>query len=103
MDTLRFDADMAGMQRALAQSHDKVVRRTTVLRALNLRTGERVLEVGCGGGFYAYEAGESVGATGRVCAIDVSADQIAAASERCHDLPWVDPGGKEERQAWKSK
>ena len=74
MSTLTFADDMARMQRALAQCHDMVVRRSAVLEALRLRTGERVLEVGCGGGFYAYESAQCVGATGRLCAIDLSAD-----------------------------
>jgi arsenite methyltransferase len=89
MSTLTFTDDMARLQRALAQCHDMVRRRSMVLEALQLRTGERVLEVGCGGGFYAYEAAQCVGPTGRVCAIDLSADQIAAAQTRCAELPWV--------------
>jgi ubiquinone/menaquinone biosynthesis C-methylase UbiE len=60
------------------------------LEALNLRTGERVLDVGCGGGFYAYKAAQCVGPTGRVCAIDISADQITAARARCAELGWVE-------------
>jgi ubiquinone/menaquinone biosynthesis C-methylase UbiE len=81
---------MARLQRALAQCHDMVVRRTTVLGALSLRSGESVLEVGCGGGFYAYEAAQCVGSTGKVCAVDVSADQVAAAKARCAEFAWVE-------------
>ena len=58
---------MARLQQAITESHDLVVRRSTVLEALNLTTGEQVLEVGCGGGYYAYEAARPVGPTGRVC------------------------------------
>ena len=80
---------MARLQRALAQCHDMVRRRSAVLEALQLHTGERVLEVGCGGGFYAYEAAQCVGPSGQVCALDLSADQIAAAQSRCAELAWV--------------
>ena len=90
MSTLTFADDMARRQRALAQCHDMVVRRSVVLEALRLRSGERVLEVGCGGGFYAFEAAQCVGPSGRVCALDVSADQIAAAKVRCGELTWVE-------------
>lgn len=90
MSNLTFADDMAHLQRTLAQCHDLMIRRGAVLQELNLRTGERVLEVGCGGGFYAYEAARCVGATGRVCAIDISQDQIAAARTRCAEFPWVE-------------
>jgi arsenite methyltransferase len=90
MSTLTFADDMARLQRALAQCHDMVVRRTAVLDALRLRSRERVLEVGCGGGVYAYEAAQCVGPAGRVCALDLSADQVASAKARCAELAWVE-------------
>jgi arsenite methyltransferase len=90
MAKLAFDDEMGRIQRALSQCHDMVLRRSVVLQALNLRMGERVLEVGCGGGFYAWEAAQFVGSTGYVSAIDISTDQIAAARERCRELPWVE-------------
>jgi arsenite methyltransferase len=89
MSTLTFTDDMARIQRTVAQCHDLVLRRSRVLEALQLRTGERVLEVGCGGGFYTSEVAQCVGPTGRVCAIDLSADQIAAAQSHCAELAWV--------------
>jgi SAM-dependent methyltransferase len=89
MANISFDDEMGRIQRALAQSHDLVVRRTTIMETLNLRTGEKVLELGCGGGSYAFEAVQFVGPTGRISAIDISADQIAAARERCAGFAWV--------------
>jgi arsenite methyltransferase len=90
MSALAFTGDMARLQQAITESHDLSVRRGVVLAALDLRTGERVLEVGCGGGYYTYEAARFVGPTGRVCAIDISADQSAAAQERCAEFAWVE-------------
>ena len=89
MSTLPFTDDMARIQRAVAQCHDLILRQNLVLQALQLRTRERVLEVGCGGGFYTSEVAQCVGPTGRVCAIDRSADPIAAAQSRCAELAWV--------------
>jgi ubiquinone/menaquinone biosynthesis C-methylase UbiE len=43
------------------------------METLNLQTGEKVLEPGCGGGSYAFEAAQLVGPTGRISAIDISA------------------------------
>jgi ubiquinone/menaquinone biosynthesis C-methylase UbiE len=90
MSGLAFTGDMARLQQAIAESHDLVVRRGTVLAALNLRTGERLLELGCGGGYFAREAAQCVGPTGKVCAIDISTDQIAAAQDRCAEFDWVE-------------
>lgn len=61
-----------------------------MLEALNLRSGERVLEQGCGGGFYTHEIARFVGPQGRIAAIDISTDQIAAARERCREMAWVE-------------
>ena len=90
MSTLSFAGDMARLQRAIAESHDLVLRRGVVLETLNLRTGEQVLELGCGGGYYTHEAAQFVGPTGRVCAIDISPDQIAAAQAHCAEFAWVE-------------
>ena len=89
MSNIVFDDEMGRIQRALAQSHDLVARRNAVIETLNLQTGERVLEVGCGGGFYTFEAAQFVGPTGHISAIDISGDQIAAARERCAGFTWV--------------
>jgi ubiquinone/menaquinone biosynthesis C-methylase UbiE len=90
MSGLAFTGDVARLQQAIAESQDLVVRRGAVLAALNLRTGERVLELGCGGGYFVREAAQCVGPTGRICAIDISPDQIGAAQDRCAGLDWVE-------------
>ena len=85
-----FSGDLARLQQATAESHDNIIRRSKVLSALNLRTGEQVLEVGCGGGYYTSQVAGFVGPSGRVCAIDISHDQIAAAQQRCAEFAWVE-------------
>ena len=90
MSNIVFDDEMARIQRAIAESYDLIVRRNTLMETLNLRTGEKVLELGCGGGSHAFEAAQFVGPTGHVSAIDISADQIAAARYRCAGFAWVD-------------
>jgi ubiquinone/menaquinone biosynthesis C-methylase UbiE len=89
MPNIVFDDEMGRIQRATAETHDSVVRRNTVMEALNLRTGEKVLELGCGGGSYIVEAAQFVGPAGHVSAIDISADQISVTRERCAGFPWV--------------
>ncbi|SHI16410.1 methyltransferase domain-containing protein [Desulfofustis glycolicus] len=89
MSSLKFVDDMACIQRSVAQCHDQAGRRGMVLDVMQPQTGEMVLEVGCGGGFYAYEVARCVGPTGRVCAIDYSANQIDTAKSHCADMEWV--------------
>ena len=89
MSAMTFSDDMARIQRAVAQCRDIVLRYSQVLEALQLRRGERVLEIGCGGGFLTSEVAQCVGPTGEVRAIDISADQIAAAQNRCAELSWA--------------
>jgi ubiquinone/menaquinone biosynthesis C-methylase UbiE len=90
MAGLAFTGDMARLQQAIAESHDLVVRRGRVLEELNLRAGERMLEAGCGGGYSAHDAARFVGPAGRVCAIDISPNQITAAQQRCAEFAWVE-------------
>ena len=89
MSAMTFSDEMARIQRAVAQCRDIVLRYSQVLEALQLRRGERVLEIGCGGGFLTFEVAQCIGPTGDVRAIDISADQIAAAKNRCAELPWA--------------
>lgn len=90
MAALKFDDEMGRIQRAVATCHDMAIRRSTVLEKVNARTGQAILEIGCGGGFYACEAARMVGPSGRVCAVDISDDQIAVARERCGEFDWVE-------------
>lgn len=85
-----FDEEIGAIQRRLAQCQDMVARRHAVLSCVNLRPGEAVLEIGCGGGFYARDAAISVGPNGNVTAIDVSAGQIDHARSHCADLKQVE-------------
>lgn len=87
---MNYEGNLARIQRALSQSHDLILRRATTLQALNLRVGECVLELGCGGGFAAAEAARFVGPSGRVVAVDLSQDQVAAAQSLCAEFSWVE-------------
>ncbi len=87
---MAFTGDMARLQQANQETHDLIVSRGIVLAGLNLRTGERVLDLGCGAGYYTHAAALFVGPTGRVCAIDISPDQIEAAQQRCAEFAWVE-------------
>lgn len=52
------------------------------LRAAGLRSGQRVLEVGCGPGFFTVPAAEIVGDEGSVTSVDVSPAAVAHVEQK---------------------
>lgn len=87
---MRYDGDLAAIQRQVAATSDLVRRRAIVLDAVAAQPGEAVLEVGCGGGALLPSLAGCVAPTGRVVGIDRSADQIAAASRLCEGTAGVE-------------
>src|SRR5690606_2246073 len=87
--TMEYAGDLAGVQRDLARSHDMDRRRSHVLAALAPVPGEEIVEVGCGGGLLLRELGRAVAPVGFVLGVDLSDDQVAAATEACVDVPNV--------------
>jgi ubiquinone/menaquinone biosynthesis C-methylase UbiE len=52
------------------------------LRSAGLRSGQQVLEVGCGPGFFTVPAAEIVGGDGRVISVDVSPAAVAHVEQK---------------------
>src|SRR5713226_4975948 len=84
-EMLEFDRETARRLEALYTTPAAVARRREYVAALLLHSGERVLDVGCGPGFVAAEMADAIGATGRVCGVDVSESMLALARARCGD------------------
>jgi arsenite methyltransferase len=87
--TVQFDEAVARRLEALYQTDDAVRRRRAVLDALGLESGERVLDIGTGPGFLAYEMADPVGSAGEVVGIDSSDPMLQLARIRCADKPRV--------------
>ena len=64
--------------------------RQELLRVLDPREGDHVLDVGCGLGHMTLELAKFVGDAGRVTGIDRSEIMIAEAKRRTHNLPGVE-------------
>ena len=84
-----FDEKASRRIEAIYATPDVVAQRSSVLKAMALNPGERVLDIGSGPGYLAQSIGEQVGSTGQVQAIDVSESMCAIAQRRCADLPWI--------------
>ena len=83
MSQLQFDADTARQIEALYEIRDAVHRRELVREALGAILGDRVLDVGCGPGFYCLELSEIVGSSGSVVGVDSSPAMLHLARARC--------------------
>jgi arsenite methyltransferase len=83
MSQLVFDEQAASELEAVYHIGDAVRRRAIVREALGAAPGERILDVGCGPGFYCAELLADVGPQGAVVGLDSSAAMLALARRRC--------------------
>jgi ubiquinone/menaquinone biosynthesis C-methylase UbiE len=79
---LEFDRRLVERLETLYATRDVLRRRELVRAALGARPGDRILDVGCGPGFYVIELLEAVGREGSVVGLDISADMLAVAAKR---------------------
>jgi len=82
MSGLVFSNDAAEQLIAAYRTPDMSRQRNATLQRLNLKPGERVVDVGCGPGFLCETMAEAVGPTGHVVGIDISNDLIDFATRR---------------------
>jgi arsenite methyltransferase len=80
---LVFDEEAARRIEAIYLIGDAIRRRRIVREALAASVGERILDVGCGPGFYCVELLEDVGPSGSVVGVDGSAAMLTLAARRC--------------------
>lgn len=57
----------------------------TLIKALNLKSGETVCDMGCGNGFYALKMAKLVGKTGRILAVDIQPEMLHLLELRAKD------------------
>lgn len=83
MAMLAFDEKTAAHLESLYRSRDVLRRRRLVRAALGAQPGWRILDVGCGPGFYVDELREEVGPRGSIVGLDRSPQMLAVATGRC--------------------
>src|SRR5438132_4273234 len=86
----QFEEEVSRQVEAIYSTPDVAGQRRAILQALDLRPGERVLDVGSGPGFLAADMAVAVGASGRVRGVDISETMVAISQRRCADLPHVE-------------
>jgi arsenite methyltransferase len=84
-----YDRKMAEQQEKLAATPDMAGQRRVLLDMLDLKQGQRILDVGSGNGILAREILEIVGPTGHVCGVDSSEPMVELAAALCPDGRFV--------------
>jgi arsenite methyltransferase len=79
---LRFDEGMVDFLEVVNHRRDIVRRRHLVHEALAAQPGERILDVGCGPGFFVAELLDAVGSDGWVTGVDMEPTMLAVAAKR---------------------
>jgi len=87
---MAFDERAAAQLDKLYATRDVLRRRRLVRDALAAQPAERILDVGCGPGFYVQELLDEVGPAGSIVGVDASADMLAVAGRRCEGWANVD-------------
>jgi arsenite methyltransferase len=86
MSQLVFDDKIVEQLEILYRSRDVLRRRRLVYEALDAQPGDRVLDVGCGPGFYSRELLDRVGPDGSVTGVDQSPQMLAVAKRRSEEF-----------------
>ena len=81
-----FDDTASRKLQAAYLTPDVVEQRHATLRALGLRPGERVLDIGSGPGLLTADMAQAVGPSGHITGLDVSVAMLALSQRRCVDL-----------------
>jgi arsenite methyltransferase len=85
-----YVGSFAELQQAASRTQEYGARRAATLSVLEARTGEAILDVGCGSGLFLRELAEIVGPSGRACGIDLSEQLLQAARVNCAGHPHVE-------------
>lgn len=83
MGQIEFNERLSEQLEAAYAKRDLLRRRAIVHEALGARPGERILDAGCGPGFYVSETLERVGPEGAVAGVDSSPQMLELATRRC--------------------
>ena len=91
-NTLAFDTATARRIEANYLTPEVVAQRREIMRRLELKPGEQVIDIGAGPCLLTEEMARAVGPAGRVVGIDLSNEMLSMGRARCTGLAWVELG-----------
>ena len=83
---MEFSNNIGKLQRLMAASSAGISRRKAIMDTLILKANDRIIDIGCGGGYLVELLASSVGPKGRVYGLDPSEEQISQARLRCGNI-----------------
>jgi ubiquinone/menaquinone biosynthesis C-methylase UbiE len=87
---LQFDEALRESMEMAYRTPDIESVRAEVVKVLDVRSGEDVLDIGSGPGFLAKDLADCVGSEGSLCGVDVAETMVEAGRRLCAHQPWVE-------------
>ncbi len=87
---VEYNDELSAETERAYQMAEIIRQRSQTIAALNLRAGDRVVDVGCGPGLLTREIALAVGESGYVLGIDVSESMLNLARRRSNDLTQIE-------------
>ena len=81
-----FDSDLGKLQRLMAESIAGTTRRNAILSELQIKSGDTIIDVGCGAGHLLTLLAKAVGNKGTIYGLDPSRAQLEQANQRCSEF-----------------
>ena len=81
-----FDSDLGKLQRLMAESIAGTTRRNEILNEMQIRTGDVIIDIGCGAGHLLPHLAKAVGSSGTIYGLDPSKAQLEQANQRCSEF-----------------
>ena len=86
MKLMKFDNETSTLQQKMTSSDVGVQRRQAMLKAMQIKINEKIIDIGCGGGHLVEEISKCLNENGKVIGLDPSNSQIDSAKIRCKKL-----------------
>ena len=79
---MEFSDDIGKLQRLMAASSAGIARRQAIMENLLIKADDKIIDIGCGGGYLLELLAKSIGTNGRIYRLDPSEEQISQAQLR---------------------
>ena len=83
---MEFSDDIGKLQRLMAASSAGIARRQAIMDNLVIKADDKIIDIGCGGGYLLELLAKSIGTKGRIYGLDPSEEQISQARLRCEEI-----------------